>query len=148
MPSRSSTPIPTAPFTFGLLGLIPFVGPPIGVLLRPEFAAPLLGLQAIYAALILSFLGGARWGFAVTQSPPGTLTVSLSMIPTLVALALLFIPPTLMSWKLGGFALALAAHGAWDARPGVGPDWYPRLRSLLSAVACGGLILGAWLAYG
>ncbi|MDE2356160.1 MAG: DUF3429 domain-containing protein [Alphaproteobacteria bacterium] len=155
---RSPTPIPAGPLIYGLLGLIPFVAPPVLALARPGLASSLLQAQAIYAALILSFLGGARWGFAVLRDPPPLRTVSLSMLPTLAALSLLLTPERLAPeplsperlapWRLGALALALALHGLWDARGGAGPSWYPRLRAGLTAVACLGLLAGAGLAHG
>ncbi len=145
---RSPTPIPAGPLIYGLLGLTPFVAPPVLALARPGLAPVLLQAQAIYAALILSFLGGARWGFAVLRDPPPLRTVSLSMLPTLAALGLLLAPERLGPWRLGGLALALALHGLWDARGGAGPSWYPRLRAGLTAVACLGLLAGAGLAHG
>ena len=96
-----------------------------------------------YAALILSFLGGARWGLVVARPSPSPLTVSLAMLPTLFALCLLALPATLPLWQIGGLILALTLHWLWDIRAKDLPDWYPGLRTLLSGGAIAGLIAGA-----
>jgi hypothetical protein len=65
------------------------------------------------------------------------------MLPTLVALALLALPPAARLPQLIALAAALALHWAWDLRGASLPDWYPRLRSLLTAGAVVGLLAGA-----
>lgn len=55
----------------GLLGLIPFI---VTAYLAAAWQAPadLRALTALiaYAAVILSFLGGVHWGFALVELPP------------------------------------------------------------------------------
>ncbi len=134
------SPVPTSVAIYGALGLIPFWAPIAIAWARPELTDLMKDALAIYAALILSFLGGARWAFAVARPAPSALTVTLAMLPTLVGFGLLLAPE---SAHLPGLAIALAAMGAWDLRPGDPPPWYPRLRIPLTLVAVGGVVLGA-----
>lgn len=133
---------PRIVLVYGLLGLSGFLGTPIVGALAAEYRDVAAAVLVAYAALILSFLGGARWGFAVEKPAPSPTTVSLAMIPTLYALALLALPPSLRQGQLGGLAAGLALQWLWDIRaPGL-PAWYPRLRTLLTVGALAGLGAG------
>jgi hypothetical protein len=103
-----------------------------------DFAAQVL---VLYGALILSFLGGARWGLAVAGLNPSAWVVSLAMLPTLVALTLLLLPSDRL--RLLGLAFALALNWVWDVLSDRMPDWYPTLRTILTAGAVIGLVAGA-----
>ena len=133
---------PRVILVYGLLGLIPFLAPPLVGLAAPQFADVAGALLAIYAALILSFLGGARWGLAVTASRPDPLTISLAMLPTLAGLALLAAPRGHLGLQLGGLVIALGLQWLWDIRSKGLPAWYPRLRTLLTVGAILGLAAG------
>jgi hypothetical protein len=139
---------PRVVLVYGLLGLIPFLAPPVlGGLFAPWSALAAQGL-ALYGGLILSFLGGARWAMAARQAPVSGLTVSLAMLPTLVALALLLLPADRRAAQLAGLAAALLVHGAWDIWSGGLPDWYPRLRLVLTLGGVIGLSAGALVLHG
>ena len=134
---------PRVVLIYGVMGLTGFLGPPLAGLLASDHRDLALRLLIAYAALILSFLGGARWGLAVARPEPSPLTVSLAMLPTLFALGLMMLPATLQSWQIGGLILGLILHWLWDIRAKGLPDWYPGLRTLLSGGAVAGLIAGA-----
>jgi hypothetical protein len=129
---------------FGGLGLIPFWAP-----LIVPFAAPALGRaaeagQVIYAALILSFLGGARFGRAVDAAGAGR-TVALSMLPTLYAFAVIGAPAPFAGARSALLALGLILQWLWDARTMTLPPSYRRLRTVLTAGAALALLAGAAL---
>jgi len=145
------TPAPGTPrvvLAYGLLGLIPFLAPPAIGGLFPDHAAFAARALALYGGLILSFLGGARWAMAVRQDPVDARIVSLAMIPTLVALAVLLLPAELRAAQLAVLALALLIHGAWDVWSSGLPGWYPRLRLLLTLGGTAGLSAGALVLHG
>jgi hypothetical protein len=98
---------------------------------------------AVYGGLILSFLGGARWGAEIRSPAPNAATISFAMIPTLAALALLVAVPGHLTVRLVGLAAALIVHWIWDLRGDALPTWYPGLRTLLTAGAVVGLLFGA-----
>jgi hypothetical protein len=135
--------IPPVVLGYGLAGLIPFWAPAVAGLAWPEARAMAGLLLAAYAALILSFLGGARFGRAVLGTPPSVATISLSMLPTLAGLAILALPPSLRTVQLLSLAAALSVHWLWDLRDASAPAWMPRLRTILTAGAVGGLAVGA-----
>lgn len=140
--------IPRVVLLYGLAGLIPFLAPPVVGVVWPQMA-PLAGtVLSLYAALILSFLGGVRFGFAVIRPEaggPNVVTVSLSMLPTLAALAIVLATPGAQAVRLLALAAALALHWQWDVRAAGLPPWYPQLRTLLTAGAVAGLAAGAAL---
>jgi hypothetical protein len=140
-----ATPRPV--LLYGLLGLIPFLAPPVFALAQPGSAHLALVVQAHYAALILSFLGGARWGLAVSRSAPDPITFSVSMLPTLIALALVTLLDDARGPQLISLAVALTAQWAWDLRLPDAPLWFSPLRTVLTLGAVAGL-LGGVLALG
>jgi hypothetical protein len=143
-----TTPPPRAPpvrlvALFGALGLIPFWAPLALALAAPAYGRWALGVQAVYAGLILSFLGGARFGRAL-DAPGGGATVAISMVPSIVALGVLAAPVTHAAGALA-LALALVAAFVWDVRaPGL-PASYKRLRAALTVFAAAALTIGALL---
>jgi hypothetical protein len=141
--SRRTEPAPRAVLVYGLLGLIPFWTLPAVRLLAPNWAGVAAVVEAVYAALILSFLGGARWGLAVREPAPAPIVVGLAMTPTLAGLAALVVLHGAARWQLGALAGALALSWAWDVAAKGLPPWYARLRTVLTLGAVGGLCLGA-----
>ena len=136
---RSTPPVV---FIYGLLGVIPFLAPaPTGIVF-PDFKGLAAHVLALYGGLILSFLGGARWGFANAHPAPRAGLISLSMLPTLTGLALLAAPSGMRRLQLLGLAIALGLHWLWDVRSDDLPVWYPKLRTLLTLGAVVGLIAG------
>jgi hypothetical protein len=87
-------------------------------------------IAVAYGAIILSFLGGIRWGDAIAKGRAATLFISV--LPSLAGFgALLF--NTFMGTiiLIAGFA----AQAIWDfIAPGSLPDWFIRLRMLISAI--------------
>lgn len=132
--------IPPVVLIYGVLGWIPFLAPPLAGWLIPDLRPLALDILSHYGALILSFLGGARWGLAVGKPEPSARVVSLAMLPTLVGLGLLLLPPFP---RLLGLAAALGILCLWDLRGAGLPAWYGRLRVILTVGAVAGLLFGA-----
>lgn len=94
---------------------------------------------ALYAAALLSFLGGVRCGFELMRAPssPSPLRLAFSALPALagwaLALAVVIVPGALGA--AAGFAGLFAAQYAWDHRSAAdagAPTWYPLLRRVLT----------------
>ena len=141
--SLRSNAVPRAVAIYGALGLIPFWAPSAIAWARPAWTGEMRFALAAYAALILSFLGGARWAFAVARPRPSAIVVTLAMLPTLVGFGLLLAPASIGWIRLAGLALGLAVMGLWDLRSDDAPAWYSRLRGLLTLGAVGGMVVGA-----
>lgn len=139
------TTIPKSVLIYGLLGLIPFLAPPLMAFATPAHA-DILGLVVlVYGALILSFLGGARWGQEVLRPAPRAMTITLTMLPTLAGFGLLLATTIARPSQLTAMAALLALHLVWDAGATGMPPWYPRLRLLLTLGAIAGLAAMALL---
>jgi hypothetical protein len=139
--------LPVVAWVYGVLGLIPFIGcaaaDVAGVAPNQDWWRLAL---LIYGAIILSFLGGARWGLQLARVRASATAITLSMAPSLAGFFLLLAPPDLRRWALGGEAIAHALQWLWDFRAKSGPQGYGRLRSVLSAGAI--LSLSAAMAFG
>ena len=137
--AERSTKIPRAVLVYGLLGIIPFWAAPAASVLWPH-VLPLAGVVAgVYGALILSFLGGARWGLEVIRPAPRFGVISLAMLPTLIGLMLLLLPAEWRGQQLWALAAALMLHWLWDVGVKGLPPWYSRLRTILTLGAVTGL---------
>lgn len=138
--------IPLVPLLLGSAGLIPFWALALVVLLGG--AAGLTAGRAdlalaSYGAVIVSFLGGIRWGLAVRAGDPGPNYV-IAVVPSLVAWALLAAPEP---WRLAGLGVVAIALGPIDlqlVKDGAAPAWFGRLRIALSVGAGLALWLGAF----
>lgn len=102
-----------------------------------------LPLQALvaYGAVILSFLGGIRWGVAMSTltSEQLLLPLSVSVLPSLAGWSALLLPPRAGLLLLAvGFVSVLIA----DLRLQSAPAWFISLRVPLSAGAIASLVAG------
>lgn len=141
--------LPILAVVLGLLGLIPFLGCTIGIILYPSHVpVPNLVMAIIaYGAVILAFLGGVHWGFALDRSPtilaPGQAVsdrsrLILGVIPSLIGWAALLVtvvssPMVAIILLILGF-LGTTLVEAQANRRGLVPGGYMALRWLLSSV--------------
>lgn len=133
---------PRAVHVYGLLGIIPFWSLPAATMLAPAWASISAAVEAVYAALILAFLGGSRWGLAVRDASPNPMVVGLAMTPTLAGLAVLVFTHGGVRLQLLVLAAALTLSWAWDFSAKGLPPWYRRFRTVLTLGAVGGLCVG------
>lgn len=138
-----NTPTPKTPFIVAILGyggLIPFVLPAIAPFLGIAPDLPWLQMQLAYGAIILSFLGGLHWAFAMTCKELSEQDKSLrfvwSVIPSLAAWSTFAMSPKLAAIVLiAGFTFHLL-QDIWLVTKVQLPEWFMRLRFQLTAVAC------------
>lgn len=127
-------------------GAIPFVGLVIAMAVAepPTNATMALWLQT-YAAVILSFLGGIRWGLEVARPAPSGTVLGLSVLPALAGWAIL--PSAIILLPGPGWFLAYAGLFAlqlgWDLVSVRVPGWFKPVRAGVSAVVIASLA-GAW----
>jgi Protein of unknown function (DUF3429) len=137
--------IPRVALLLGLGGLVPFVACAICLIVDlqlPVLGDPARAMQA-YGAVILSFLGGVRWGHALRMTDAGLQQQAfiLSVGPSIAAW-LLLLPPTLMGLiGLPVLFVLLAVADEQLIKVGV-PVWYAKLRRILTAVAVLSLMAG------
>lgn len=139
---------PWLPFGLGFAGLIPFWGLALahgtGVQLGSSVTASATAL-ATYAATILSFLGGIRWGLAIRTSNQtlASRDYAASVMPQLLGWAALALPDP---WRLAALAALLMLLGLLDhdlVTRGLAPSWFGRLRLVLSLGAGAALLFTA-----
>lgn len=123
-----------------LAGLIPFAGCAAMAVLGPVTGVDWTGALMAYAAVILSFLGGARWGGELARERPSPARLILSNLPAIVAWLALVTVAAPASLRLGVLAAGLALVWLWDRGPA--QPWYRALR----AAATLGAILSLGLA--
>lgn len=145
---RADASVPPVPMVLGVAGLIPFYVPAVALLAGADLGWGAGGLAlalAAYGALILSFLGGVRWGLAVAMDEQGAARRGylLSVVPSLLGFAALALPGEARLWTLCGLHVALGLLDYGLVCREEAPEWFGRLRLVLSAGAAVALALGA-----
>jgi len=140
------TPIPPAALILGLAGLTPFVWGAVTALypgiggasgLQPVFLGTYLSLT--YGTVILSFMSGVLWGFATRATGrEAAVGYALSVIPALWAFIMVNGDAANAAINLAAGFVGLLALDYSFWRQGLAPDWWLRLRLILTAgvLAC------------
>ena len=150
-PIRSSKHVFTA-WVLGVLGLIPFAVSAFGMLFLSGPTSPLpfdfAFMGVAYGGVILSFLGGIRWGVALAPVVAGrrSLELMFSVMPSLLGWVAIFLPSFVPAPRLSIALLCIGffAMAIWDmlsAARGRLPRWYLYLRFALSFGAVTSLVL-------
>lgn len=144
-PFRRTLPPPA--LAYGATGILPFAA---GLALvatgrTPEMRQFGLDLFVVYGGVILSFLGGIRWG--VRLPAPDWRHLGLSVMPSLIAAGCLLLdriqalPLLALSFALVGlFDVTRGTHALW-------PAWFKRLRLHLTLAVVSlhlALIVALW----
>jgi len=153
--------IPRLPLVLGLLGTLPFIG---GAILTafPEIASTHLGLPFLmssligqlllttYSTVILCFMSGALWGFASRADEPPAWSYISSVIPALliffwglfqfVGTASGAMSATLLPYMVLFAALLILDYLFW--RSGLAPDWWMKLRLIITVIVLFFLMIG------
>lgn len=115
-----------APFAAGLLfTLAPDLAPLNMVIIERSLVG--------FGAVILSFLGGVRWGLRLQGGAGDDLTFIMGMLGALGGLIMLLIP---YPFALIVLAVGFALQGFWDARSGGVPTHYASLRGIMTWLVC------------
>ncbi|MET0270528.1 MAG: DUF3429 domain-containing protein [Sphingomonas sp.] len=131
----------------GFAGLLPQLAILAACLVVPQdgtirIALPFAAL--VYGGVILSFLGGIWWGFAMRRGQGQGFLAALSVLPSLVAAGLMAMSLTLdVRWLLVMLGSAILLTLPVDRRlatTGEAPDGWMRLRAPLS-LGLGGLTI-------
>lgn len=140
--------IPRIPLWLTLVGLIPFLVSAGAILILRDYPIRVaqFGLVLlVYSAVIVSFLGGVRWGIEIAApnfTPVEPRKMVLSVLGSLAGWGFVLwavlqsLSPTLYLVA----ALAITLHWAWDMVPDESvPRWYKGLRTIATAGALGAL---------
>lgn len=155
---RGAFAIPPAPLALTIGGLMPFFGSALAILALagdPAGQAAASLTLLVYGAVILSFLGGVRWGVEMNEAtflPPRWRILSSSVLGALAGWgAVLFYllgTPAQSPLVFIGVAGALLVHWIWDVMSRRDtPAWYDGLRTIATAGAVASL-LAAWATTG
>lgn len=104
---------------------------------------PFLDIFIIWSVLILSFLGGIRWGFAIAHPPFDTRSLFLSVIPSIFGWFAVLLPDAHTVLVL---LVLFCAHGAWDSffvNAGKAPPWFGSIRIVLTLLVATAHVLVA-----
>ena len=104
-----------------------------------EASQTALAALRLYAIVILSFLGGIRWGAALEREAPLRIFAA-SVLPSIIGFLTMFMPPV---FALAVLVMSFAAQGAWDvmsAQNGSLPGWFGELRMKLTFLVVGALL--------
>ena len=124
--------IPKSALIWGVLGLVPVITLSVVIVHQsPKVHVEALAALLAYGAIILSFLGGVRWGIAISgfSQVPFTVQLCISVVPSLVGwVAILIERPAGLVVLTVAFSLLLLMDNMISGAP----VWYSRLRLLLS----------------
>jgi hypothetical protein len=151
----ASHSVSRTPLLLGLGGLLPFIG--LSAALVSGFTLPLfedadsMRVALVgYGVVILSFLGGVRWGLAIKETEAGNAKANrdfvIAVVPALLGWFAWFQPSPIDLWWLAAAHIALGLLDYGLACRIIVPEWYGKLRLALAAVAALCLMLVALLA--
>lgn len=133
-----------------LAGLIPFTGLALLIFIfksgHPLFETLITAFK-FWSIIVLAFLGGIRWGFALTSQPYDIRSLTFSVIGSCLAFFAIFLPNILFIMVL---ILLYCLHGAWDnifIHNSRLPQWFGNIRVALTflVVLAHGIVLLAFL---
>lgn len=140
---RALAKAPKPALYLGFSGLIPFISAPFLMAATQSFHPEVAYAQVVYGASIVSFLGGARWGFAIpagSPAQPDWMNLGNSVVPSLLAwLALLCRDNIAEGALVVVMGLGLSLHYDLTLLPGY-PAWFKAMRTVLTLVATFSLV--------
>jgi len=135
-------------WALSLAGILPFIVPVFWLLFAnedQELVARAQFYMVAYGAIILSFLGGVRWGVAINNNH--TTHLLWSAVPSLIAWGCLLAPTP---YQLPALTFGFFAQWLWDYRStkqSFMPPWFGRLRSFISSCVISLFILSIFALY-
>ena len=133
----------------GLIGLVPFIAPIVLIsLVGQDLIQNLLLIQIIYASIIMCFMGGVQWGYAVAMgkvAPPFLYVISI--VPSLLIMAFLAFNEF---FNIFGFMLHFIVGAVLLVQAIVdhfimAETWFVKLRWVLALTATTSLMIGGYL---
>ncbi|MVA98491.1 DUF3429 family protein [Nitratireductor sp. CAU 1489] len=148
-PDDQPVPPPRSFRLLSALALAPFVALALwlaGIADDHPWRGTTIDLLKTYAALMLCFAGGSRWGIAVQAASAhgektGPYDLPAGVLALFIGLALFFVPTP---YAFALFAVAFAAQGAWDAfaaHESRAPAWFARARLVATILIVGAMVV-------
>lgn len=140
-PPKTITYLPDSPkpaLYVTVAALIPFVAPPLIMMMTKTYIPILAFTQMAYGASFLSFLGGIRWGFALPEGSPAKpdfLNLANSIVPVMFSWFAFLISERLseaITTVIIGLGIAL--HIELFLLPHY-PNWFKAMRIVVTLVA-------------
>lgn len=102
-----------------------------------DVARPALTVIITWSAVILAFLGGARWGLESALPKPRPQRLLISVLSPVIAWSMLLSRGRIENtWIIGGCIAAFLIQWLFDHHGPDVPARYPRLSTALTAAAC------------
>lgn len=124
-------------WVLGMAGLLPFVIPVIFMgFMKPNVINAMESMQFAYAGLVVAFMGGVQWGYAVKQGEGATrFQYIFSIVPTLIIFGVLSFLPLFKPYQITTmFILLLIAQNIVDYQR-MTEKWFLKLRWTMTAIA-------------
>ncbi len=137
-PMKRNDAPPAALWIIALAALAPF---PLAALAygwgSPDVARPALTVIITWSAVILAFLGGARWGLGTGLTEPRWQRLLISVLSPVIAWSMLLSRGRIdNAWIIGGCIAAFLIQWLFDHHGPDVPARYPKLSTTLTAAAC------------
>jgi hypothetical protein len=142
--------MPLAAAVLGAGGALPFVGLLVAAWRswEPFGRSPTLVL-ALYAVVILSFMGAVHWGLAMAGRAPwrdAAWSYGVSVMPALFGwFSIAFLPITVALQAMAAAFVLLLVYDLRAVRLGIAPPWYSGLRIPLTAIVVPCLLMASFL---
>lgn len=141
--------IPPAAHVLGWGGVLPFAALSASLwLVDDALETTVSQALVVYAAVILSFMGGVHWGVALSDTHSKmptrqTFLLCVSVLPAIAAWGAALLPPQPAVLMIASAFLALYMFDRWAVGAGHVPDWYGSLRLQLTSAVILCLIVAA-----
>lgn len=131
-------PPPASLWTIAVLAMAPFPIAAVAYGYGPtEVARPALTIVLAWSAVVLSFLGGVRWGMETLRARPRWARQAVSVSSAFVAwLLLLARHKAPDSWIIGCAIAAYLLQWLFDHQAPDVPERYPKLSTAITTAAC------------
>ena len=135
--SRNEPP-PAALWSLALLALAPFpIAAGAYVLGQAAQRPGALTVLSTWSAMVLSFLGGVRWGMETNRVSPRWQRMAISILSAVIAWILILVRHEIADrWVLGGTIAAFLAQWLFDHQAPDTPSRYPKLSTAVTGAAC------------
>jgi hypothetical protein len=137
-PMKRNDPPPAALWLIAFAALVPF---PLAAVAygwgSADVARPALTVIITWSAVILAFLGGARWGLESALEKPRWQRLLISVLSPVLAWTMLLSRGRIdNAWIIGGCIGAFLIQWLFDHHGPDVPARYPKLSTTLTAAAC------------